>query len=156
MNRSNFGQKFSRRIETVLRMVDLKREEDAEDLAIWEWLHGLLDGLGEDGMSSEESDIDMRTGMEVYYAKAMTWRKNVDREMRLIDGQRLKDKQLYSRKGANPVQRIRNNTKGETRRQAARGLPKSFYDKKWLTAQSQASHRDLDISKKKFQWMTIY
>ena len=86
--------------------VDLKKEQDADDLGIWEWLLSLLEVLGEDGMSSEESDIDVRTGMEVYYCKKMPWRRNVDREMGLIDKERVQDKKVYSRRGAKPVVRV--------------------------------------------------
>jgi len=87
-------------------MIDLKKEDDAEDVEIWGWLLGLLERLGEDGMSSEESNIDMRTGMEVYYTRRMPWCRGVDREMKLIDDQRFKDKQVYTRKGAKPATRV--------------------------------------------------
>jgi len=138
-------------------MIDLKKEDDdAEDVEIWGWLLGLLERLGEDGMSSEESDIDMQTGMEVYYTRRMPWRRGVNREMKLIDDQRFKDKQVYTRKGTKPATRVRNGAKGDTRRFTPKGLPKSFYDKEWLTAQRKTDRRDLHISEEKFNWMVIH
>jgi hypothetical protein len=137
-------------------MIDLKKENNAEDIAVWEWLLGLLDWLGDDGMSSEESETDMQTGLEVYHTKKMPWRRDVRREMGMIDGQRMKDKQVFSKRGAKPVVRIQNGTKGDTRRPAPAGLPKSFYQKEWLKAQSSADRRRLNISGEKIQWMMFY
>jgi len=137
-------------------IIALKKEGNAEDLDAWKWLLRLLGHLGEDGMSSEESDIDERSGMEVYYVKEMIWRKNIDREMNLIDKERTKEKRLYSKKGAKPMSRIRNGTKGHTRRPGPKGLPKKLYAKNWLEGLSKADVRDLEISDEKFPWMTIY
>ena len=73
-------------------MIDLKMKDGAQDLGAWKWLLDLLHHLGEDGMSSEESDIDARTGMEVYHVKEMTWRRDVQHEMRVIDNEHHKEK----------------------------------------------------------------
>ena len=73
-------------------MIELKKEDDAKDLSVWQWLLDLLGHLGEDGMSSEESDIDAQTGMEVYYVKKMAWRRDVGHEMRVINRERIKEK----------------------------------------------------------------
>ena len=62
-------------------MIDLKTEDDAQDLAAWKWLLNLLDHLGEDGMSFKESDINTRTGMEVYYIKELMWHRDVQHKM---------------------------------------------------------------------------
>jgi hypothetical protein len=62
-------------------MIELRQEDNAEDLDAWEFLHDVLQTLGEDGMSSDESDIDTRTGTEVYYNKKMPWRRDVAREI---------------------------------------------------------------------------
>jgi hypothetical protein len=137
-------------------MIDLKMEDDAQDLGAWKWLLDLLDHLGEDGMSSEESDIDARTGMEFYYVKEMTWRRDVQYEMTVIDNERHKEKQLFTKKGAKPMSRIRNGAKGGTRRSAPKGLSKTLYFKDWLAELSAAGQRSLEISDDKFKWMVIH
>jgi hypothetical protein len=137
-------------------MIALKEEGNAEDLDAWKWLLELLDHLGEDGMSSEESDVDERTAMEVYYVKEMIWRKNVDHEMSLIDKERIKEKSLYSKKGAKPMSRVRSGNKGHTRRPAPKGRPKKLYEKNWLEGLSERAFRDLEISDEKFRWINIY
>ena len=137
-------------------MIDLKTEDNAQDLGAWKWLLDLLDQLGENGMSSEESNIDGRTGMEVYYVKEMTWRRDVQHEMRVIDDERHKEKQLFTHKGAKPVSRIRNGAKGGTRRPAPKGLAKMLYSKDWLEELSAADRRSLEISDEKFKWMVIH
>ena len=135
--------------------IELKKEQNLDDIGIWEWLLSLLEVLGEDGMSLEESDIDMQTEMEVYYCKKMPWRRNIDQEMALIDKERFQDKKVHSRRGAKPVTRVRNGERGNTRQPAATGLPQSFYEKEWLTAQSYVNCHDLGISQKRFKWLVI-
>lgn len=81
------------RQEIVKRMIDLKTEDDAQNLGAWKWLLDLLDHLEEDGMSSEESDIDTWTGMEVYYIKEMMWCRDVQHGMTLIDNKCYKENQ---------------------------------------------------------------
>ena len=135
--------------------INLKKEQGADDVRIWEWLLSLLEVLEEDGMSSEESDIDARMGMEVYHCKKMPWRRNVDWEMGLIDKERVQDKKVYSKRGAKPVVRVRNGERGDTRGPAPTGLPQSFYEKEWLAAQSDVNRRGLNISQKKFKWFMI-
>ena len=61
---------------------------------------------GEDGMSSEESDIDMWTGIKVYYIKEITWCKDMQHKMTLINNECHKEKQLFTKKGAKPMSRI--------------------------------------------------
>jgi hypothetical protein len=136
-------------------MIELKREDDADDLDAWEFLHDVLETLGEDGISSDESDIDTRTGTEVYYSKKMPWRRDVAHEMTIIDRERGKDRQIRSRRGAKEVVRVKNGAKGDTRRSAPTGRPKSFYDKEWLRAQSKQNRRALEISGEDFNWLDI-
>ena len=71
------------RQEIVKHMIGLKMEDDAQDMGAWKWLLDLLDHLGEDGMSSEESDINTQTGIEVYYIKEMMWHRDVQHKMTL-------------------------------------------------------------------------
>ena len=43
---------------TLERIIDIKVEEQASDEAVWRWLSMVVEKLGEDGMSSDESDTD--------------------------------------------------------------------------------------------------
>ncbi|KAG1906069.1 uncharacterized protein F5891DRAFT_934860, partial [Suillus fuscotomentosus] len=60
----------------------------------WRWLQRLIRTLGEGGMSSEESDVenDIETILRV---KNMTWRRAVEREMDIVDHQRLMDDDIF-------------------------------------------------------------
>jgi len=60
-------------LTTVNRLIELKEEEAANDLPVWRWLKTVLTKLGEDGMSSDESDTDQRTGLPIYQVKNMKW-----------------------------------------------------------------------------------
>ena len=100
-------QRYYRRLRVVTKTVDLKMLDGADDLIIWEWIHKVLLKLGEGGMSSDESEVDKNTEMNVYHVKTLPWRRNLDVVMGMIDKQRLKDKDLYSPQGAKPGLRLR-------------------------------------------------
>ena len=87
-------------METIRRLISIKEESQALDLGIWQWLESLVVSLGEEGMSSDESDVDEQTGTEVLYANKINWHRNVEGEMDMIDEQRKMDKKLFSRKGS--------------------------------------------------------
>ena len=44
--------------------IELEKEQNVDDVGIWECLLSLLEVLGENGMSLEESDIDTWMEME--------------------------------------------------------------------------------------------
>lgn len=147
-------QRFKRRVTVVQRTLELKKEEGSKDVRSWEWLDEMLGYLGEDGMSSDESDVAEETGETIYRANYMPWRRDIDEDLDLIDKQRLVDNDIYSRRGAKPVTRIRNEG-CESRRLPVGALPKSFYKKRWLSSASKSIVDDLDISKTIFEWMVI-
>jgi hypothetical protein len=47
----------------------------------------LLQHLGEDGMSSDKSDVEGELDTTVFQVKMMLWRRNIDRELDIIDKQ---------------------------------------------------------------------
>lgn len=143
-------QRFKRRIETLKRTIELKKEEDAEDIDSWELLLNLFNELGDEGMSSDESDVD-NTGLPIFYVKKMPWRPNLEKEIQLVDHQRIADKSLFSKKGAKPVQRVRISRRGESRRDPYQGRPKALYEKLWLAEQTDEMKHKLEISKTKFK-----
>ena len=115
----------------------------------------LIKLLGEEGMSSDESEVDEELGIFVFRPKEMPWRPNVEKVMAIIDKQRMVDRDIYSFKGSKPGPRSRNKKKGTSRRRPPAGLPRSLYDKDWLKTQTTSQVRRLHISKNKFVWMKV-
>ena len=137
-------------------MVDLKNEEGSCDVKIWEWLLQLIQYLGVDGMSSEESGVEVNDegiAQKVYRVKIMPWRRNINQELAIIDKARLQDKDLYSEAGAKPVPRKRSEQNEASSRQPVCDLPWSFYDDSWFD-RLNTNFRDctLRVSKKQFHW----
>lgn len=70
-------------------------------------MRSLLEKLGKDGMSSEESEVEEGSARAVYYVKKMPWRKaDATKHVRFIDKQRDSANGMYARKGNQPVPRI--------------------------------------------------
>jgi len=142
-------------LNIVNRLIEIKEEEESNDLPIWHWLHTVITKLGEDGMSSDESDTDERTGLPIYRVKNMTWRRKMAYELSMIDKQRLLDKDIYASKGAKPTARIRDDRNGDSRRATPAGKPKKMYCAAWLGEQTPQKRRKLMISDEDFQWLSV-
>jgi hypothetical protein len=137
-------------------MIRLKNEEGSNDVTIWEWLLSLVEYLGADGMSSEESGVEANDEgivQKVYRVNIMVWRRNIDHEVAIIDKTRLQDKDLYSDAGAKPVARKRSDQNGTSNRPPVCELPRAFYDDSWFN-RLNTNFRDctLRVSKKQFHW----
>ncbi|KAI5992126.1 hypothetical protein EDD15DRAFT_2124318, partial [Pisolithus albus] len=92
--RRNVGIKYSRRKAILDHIVATKSEVPDDDLRSWQWLQRLINSLGEHGMSSEESSVE--NGIEnVLRVKRMEWRRNIDKELDIIDLQRILDKDIF-------------------------------------------------------------
>jgi hypothetical protein len=137
-------------------MIELKKDEGANDVNIWEWLLKLVGHLGADGMSSEESGVEANeegVPQKVYRVKIMPWRRNIDRELAIIDKARLQDKELYSDAGAKPVPRKRSEQNNESSREPVCDLPRVLYDDSWFDRLNHNFREcTLRVSKKQFQW----
>ncbi|KAG1759619.1 hypothetical protein EDD22DRAFT_755297, partial [Suillus occidentalis] len=59
-----------------------------EDLPVWAYLNSIVETLGKDGMSSDESETE-DCELPVFRLKTMPWRANFGQEMQIIDEQRL-------------------------------------------------------------------
>ncbi|KAI5996399.1 hypothetical protein EDD15DRAFT_2131072, partial [Pisolithus albus] len=93
-HRRNVGIKYSRRKAILDHIVATKSEVPDDDLRSWQWLQHLINSLGEHGMSSEESSVE--NGIEnVLQVKRMEWRRNIDKELDIIDLQRILDKDIF-------------------------------------------------------------
>jgi hypothetical protein len=87
----------------------------------------VVEKLGEDGMSSDESDTDTQTGLPILRVKNMKWRRKMAYELDIVDKLRLQNRDIYSRKGAKPTARFRDD---ETLK--AKGLPLKVYQKECI------------------------
>ncbi|KDR78694.1 hypothetical protein GALMADRAFT_1364983 [Galerina marginata CBS 339.88] len=158
MKRANMRRihRHDRRVETIKRTIERKRDEGATDIAIWEWLETLVTQLGPEGMSSDESDIDDNTGTEVLYVRSLNWRRSAEKELDFIDKQRRTDRELFSNKGSKPTLRLRKSGYGNTRRNPPKGKSKSLFDKHFLANYKNA--KSLKLKKgdgETLQWLNI-
>ncbi|KAI6135240.1 hypothetical protein EDD17DRAFT_1771942 [Pisolithus thermaeus] len=71
-----------------------------KDKDVWQWLSKVVDHLGNDGMSLEDSEEeDMQT---IFRVHGMPWRCDIDKELQFIDSKH-KDLAISSSRGAKPV-----------------------------------------------------
>jgi hypothetical protein len=117
----------------------------------------VIERLGVDGMSSDESDVDTDArGREVtvFYTKRMRWRRWIEEELAIIDGCHSYAK-AHGR-GSKLVERRRNGRNAESSRNPMPNLPEAFYDEEWLNSRS-SKYRDLTlhVSKDNFEWFKI-
>ena len=74
------------------------------DVAVWRFLEKVLDLLGHDGMSSEDTCDDLLE--TVFRVKVLEWQRPMDEHMEIIDKQRVLDQDLFSRQGSQPGKRL--------------------------------------------------
>lgn len=110
--------------------------------AVWKWLSEVVKELGPDGMSSDESDEEDL--MPVFRVKPMPWRRDISKELQIIDSHSKKGVSMGP-KAAKRVKALRSTSN----RKAAEGLPKSFYHDDWL------AHNPNSASDTTFPWMNI-
>lgn len=64
-------------------MVELKIEQGSNNAPVWKFLSNVVMTLGSDEMSFDESgDEDMKM---VFHTWMMPWRRNITRELNIID-----------------------------------------------------------------------
>ena len=142
-----------------------KKEDGLADEPAWTWLMEVLDTLGPDGMSSDKSEGEAdedhsdeavlnRTAF-TFRVKRMPWRRDITKELEIIDAERLKDRAVYRRQGSKPAQRRRNPDAPLSSREAPAGLPQAFYDESWIAKLSKDKRRDLAVSDRKFYWFNV-
>ena len=138
-------------------MLKLKEQAEALDVGTWQYLSNILQTLGKDGMSSEESDDETHEDIEPgYRPSVLPWRRDIEDELGIIDNQRHVDQDLFSSIGAKPWKRWRSPRNQESRRGPKTGLPRSFYRADWIDAQPESYLRGtLKPSEEPFQWMKV-
>lgn len=117
------------------------------------FLKNLLDTLGTEGHSSDETETDDYTLQTVYRVKVMFWRRDLSKYFKMIDAQR-SDVNIFSAKGSKGVRRLPK--RDTTRRQPVKELPRVLYNDDWFD-QIDSERRSLQVkvSKKEFEWLEI-
>jgi hypothetical protein len=124
------------------------------------WLRDVVTTLGHDGASSDESEGDdgIHDGHDgihdVFRAKIMPWRRDIGKELDLIDSLRGDDNCGFSRQGSKPVMRYRESTNPVSMRQPAEKLPRVLYDNAWIRQQYHTG-RCVEFSAEPFLWMEL-
>lgn len=150
-----FLQKYRRRLDTVNETMDCKEQEHAPDVKNWKWLQSVLVTLGEDGMSSEDSDTDGHIEV-IYRQRIMYWRRDIEEELRLIDQEHRRLGQTQSRRGAKLAPRRRGIGNQRSDRDPVKKLPLCFYDEKWISSKSDKYiERTLKPSTESFKWREL-
>jgi hypothetical protein len=147
-------QKYTHRATILQKVIELKKEDEDDDLPAWQWLQKLIKTLGDDGMSSEESDIENDVEC-VLRVKNMTWRRGIEQELSVIDNQRVLDDDIFAPQGSKPMKRICAPGNLTTLRSPVTGLPKALYDTKWIDGLTKGQVERLDVSSEIFRWMTV-
>jgi hypothetical protein len=148
------SQKYTRRTKVLHHIVELKKDENDEDLLGWQWLQKLIKTLGDGGMSSEESDVENDVEC-VLRVKNMTWRRGIERELQIVDNQRLLEDDIFAPQGSKPMKRIRASGNPTTSRSSITGLPKGLYNGEWLAGLTERQVQRLEISDERFTWMKV-
>ena len=108
--------------------------------------------LGPDGTSSDECGLE--DGIkEVYYTKVMLWRRELERELRIIDEQWLVDTDLFTPRGLKPGKRIQGSGNLRISCPALASLLQLFYNEQWLDTQPSKLH--MQVSMENFKWYNI-
>ncbi|KAI6102774.1 hypothetical protein EV401DRAFT_2079834 [Pisolithus croceorrhizus] len=146
--------KYHRRVMVLDEMVKSKSEAQDDDLQSWKWLRSLIKTLGEHGMSSEESSVE--NGVEnVLRVKNMPWHRNIDRELEIVDFQRLLDTDIFSPQGSKPLTRKRSPDNPSTTRDAVKALPLALYDGAWFAQLTERQIEALNVPQQTFSWMKV-
>ncbi|KAJ3504448.1 hypothetical protein NLJ89_g7923 [Agrocybe chaxingu] len=137
--------RLKRHLEIVRKKIELLRESgNLEDIEYWEYLEELLLELGEEGMSSDESDgEDNDTAVElVLYVAELPWHPDITNELDIIDGER-NDVGIFNKKGAKPTKRLRGVRKIYSRREPPPRRSLAVYDKKWYKNLTPGQRKNL-------------
>ncbi|KAI6107825.1 hypothetical protein EDD16DRAFT_1712126 [Pisolithus croceorrhizus] len=147
-------QKYHRRKTVLDRIVAMKSETSDDDLGSWKWLQRLINTLGEHSMSSEESSVE--NGIEnVLRVKKLEWQRNIDKDLEIVDLQRVLDKDIFCSQGSKPLPRKCAPNNPISSRVPVVGLPMALYDDMWILQLMERWRESLEISKAPFPWMKL-
>ncbi|KAG1734253.1 uncharacterized protein EDB91DRAFT_1084157 [Suillus paluster] len=128
----------------------LKKDEVEEDLPTWQWLQKLIKMVGDNGMSSEESDMENNV-KTVLWVKNMPWHCGVEKELNIINHQRVLEVEIFLPQGSKPMKRICVPSNLETSWSPMTGLPKGQYDGEWISDLTEREVQRLEMSNETFR-----
>lgn len=105
-------------------------------------------------MSSEESGVENRVE-SILRVKNIEWRRNIDRELEIVDLQRVLDVDIFSPQGSRPLTRRREPDNPTSSRAVVKGLPLAMYDGAWIAQLTERQMESLDVSRETFRWMKV-
>jgi hypothetical protein len=110
----------------------------------WDTLGDAVDRLGQEGMSSDESEDD-EMNRRIYIINKPIWRaRQVTSSLRLVDGDHNTTNGFGNRKAGNPARtRVVRNRARESTRDAPPGLPINFYDPIWYSGLTNGEKNEL-------------
>jgi hypothetical protein len=109
----------------------------------WDNLYQVVDALGAQGMSSDESDDD-ETGRKVYIPRKKVWRnKEITNLLRVIDRDRNTTNCYGNTRAGNPPRHRLVREGRDSRREAPPGLPLNFYDRNWYDCLTNGEKKEL-------------
>ncbi|KAI6031653.1 hypothetical protein BKA83DRAFT_4122219 [Pisolithus microcarpus] len=136
--------KYRRRKEITKSMVAIKEAKGDDDVVAWRFLNSLITTLGSDGMSSEDSDGEDTEA--IFCTRTLPWRRDIVRELQIVDQQRLRDSTIFSPRGAKAAKRIRGDNFPQSERKAVKGLPRPFYNEVVFVSARPSHNRSMDIA----------
>ena len=113
----------------------------------------MLQMLGQNGMSSEESEIEEETET-LLRVKRLPWRRNISRELDYVDTHRVCDPNSFGKQGSKPLRRRRGDENLISTCAPVRGLPAAFYNRQWLE-QECSIEVQRSVSDVPFKWMNL-
>ena len=130
----------------------------------WKQFLQIVETLGKEGMSSNESETEEITHHLCYRVSVLPWRRDFDAIMDKIDAERWSPQSGYSARGSRPTPRHRQDRELASpesadgiylsRREAVPGLPLPFYDERWLEERSNDYiQRVLCVSEEASDWV---
>jgi hypothetical protein len=119
----------------------------------WEWVRDVIDRLGYDGMSSEDSDREQETSdIKTYRVRRVPWRRDLTNIVELLERERRVDKSVFEPQGSQPVPRTRDPQAPASTRIPVHGLPLAFYDRQWYDSLTREQREELEVSEEDFGW----
>ncbi|KAI6033753.1 hypothetical protein PISMIDRAFT_111319, partial [Pisolithus microcarpus 441] len=87
--------------------------------------------------------------------KKLEWRKNIDKELEIVDLQRVLDKDIFCSQGSKPLPRKHAPDNPMSSRIPVIGLPMALYNNTWISRLTERQRESLQISKESFPWMKL-
>ena len=125
-------QKYLNRVRVIQNQIKACKDKGSSDLVAWEWLLYVITTLGNNGMSDDESDAEDGSYIYCFRTKKMPWRRDITKELRVIDSQLLENRKID--RNARTIPRKRGASAPTSTRDPVHYLPRAFYDDQWYNS----------------------